>query len=279
MPLLAHEGPALADLERTPLPTDLPVRAGVFALPDAKHPGRLALLMATDAASVTFQPDAAAQTWRTDFTLLARIKDASGEVVRKASQPYRLSGPAAQLEASKRGDILFFRQPELPPGTYTLESVVHDALGQKAGATTSTFVVPQMKPGALVVSSLLIVRRSEKVPASERGGDNPLYFGDLLLYPNLGEVLRKSADKTLPFFMTVDPAPGSAPAATLEILQKGQALAQLPMELSKPDAAGRISHVGQLPLASFPAGQYVLRVTVSQGPQKEARDAPFTVVE
>ena len=157
---------------------------------------------------------------------------------------------------------------------------MHDALGQKAGATTSTFVVPQVKPGALVVSSLLIVRRSEKVPASERGGDNPLYFGDLLLYPNLGEVLRKSADKTLPFFMTVDPAPGSAPAATLEILQKeGPALAQLPMELSKPDAAGRISHVGKLPLASFPAGQYVLRVTVSQGPQKEARDAPFTVVE
>ena len=279
LPLLAHEGPALANLDRTPLPTEVPVRAGVFSLPDVKHPGRLALLVATDAASVTFQPDAAAGTWRTDFTLLARIKDSTGQVVRKASQPYRLSGPAAQLEASKRGDILFFRQPDLPPGTYTLESVVHDALSKKAGVATSSFVVPPVKPGALVASSLLIVRRSEKLPAGEKTADNPLYFGDLLLYPNLGEPLRKSTDKTLSFFLTVDPAPGGAPTATLEILQKGQSLAQLPMELSKPDATGRIAHAGQLPLASFPPGQYVLRTTVSQGAQKEARDATFTVVE
>jgi len=279
LPLLAHEGPALANLDRTPLPTEVPVRAGVFSLPDAKHPGRLALLVATDAASVTFQPDAAAGTWRTDFTLLARIKDSAGQVVRKASQPYRLSGPAAQLEASKRGDILFFRQPDLPPGTYTLESVVHDALSKKAGVANSSFVVPPVKPGTLVASSLLIVRRSEKLPAGEKTADNPLYFGDLLLYPNLGEPLRKSADKTLSFFLTVDPVPGSAPTATLEILQKGQPLAQLPMEMSKPDATGRIAHAGQLPLASFPPGQYVLRTTVSQGTQKEARDATFTVVE
>jgi VWFA-related protein len=279
LPLLAHEGPALANLDRTPLPTEVPVRAGVFSLPDAKHPGRLALLVATDAASMTFQPDAAAGTWRTDFTLLARIKDSAGQVVRKASQPYRLSGPAAQLEASKRGDILFFRQPDLPSGTYTLESVVYDALSKKAGVATSSFVVPPVKPGALVASSLLIVRRSEKLPAGEKTADNPLYFGDLLLYPNLGEPLRKSTDKTLSFFLTIDPAPGSAPTATLEILQKGQALAQLPMELSKPDATGRIAHAGQLPLASFPPGQYVLRTTVSQGAQKEARDAAFTVVE
>ena len=248
-------------------------------MPDAKHPGRIALLVATDAASLTFQPDAQAQTWRTDFTVLARIRNASGDVVRKASQPYRMSGPAAQLEASKRGDVLFFRQPDLPPGTYTLESAVHDALDQKAGASTSSFVVPAVTPGALVASSLLIVRRTEKIPAAERSADNPLYFGDLLLYPNIGEPLRKAADKTLAFFLTVDPAPGAPPTAALEILQKGQSLAQLPMELTKPDASGRIAHAGQLPLASFPAGQYVLRVTVSQGAQKEARDATFTVVE
>jgi hypothetical protein len=279
LPLLAYEGPALANLDRTPLPTDVPVRAGVFSLPDAKHPGRLALLVATDAASVTFQPDPAAGTWRTDFTLLARIKDSTGQVVRKASQPYRLTGPAAQLEASRRGDILFFRQPDLPPGTYTLESVVHDALSKKAGVVTSSFVVPSVKPGTLTASSLLIVRRSEKLPAGEKTADNPLYFGDLLLYPNLGEPLRKSTDKTLSFFLTIDPSPGSAPTATLEILQKGQALAQLPMELSKADPSGRIAHAGQLPLASFPPGQYVLRTTISQGAQKEARDATFTVVE
>ena len=45
------------------------------------------------------------------------------------------------------------------------------------------------------------------------------------------------------------------------------------------DPDGRISHPGQLPLASFPPGDYVLRVTISQGAQKEAREAAFKVVD
>jgi VWFA-related protein len=279
LPILAYEGPALAALERKPLPADLPLRAGVFPMPGPKRPGRLALLAAVEAPSLTFQSDATSGAWRTDFTVLARIRDASGEIVRKASQPYKLSGPSDQLAAAKRGDVLFFRQPDLPPGTYTLEAVVNDALGQKAGATTKSFVVPEAKPGAMVASSLVIVHRTEKVPANERTGDNPLYFGELLLYPNLGEPLGKAKDKTLSFYFTIDPAPGGVPSATLEIVQGAQSLAQLPMDLPKPDATGRISHVAQLPLASFPPGSYILRITLTQGGQKEVRDAPFTVVE
>ena len=107
------------------------MRAGVFALPSAKQPGRLALLVGTDLPAVKFEQDASAQTWKTDFTVLARVKDAEGEIIRKASQPYKLNGPAAQLEPAKRGDVLFFRQPSLPPGTYTLEAVVHDALDRR----------------------------------------------------------------------------------------------------------------------------------------------------
>ena len=45
------------------------------------------------------------------------------------------------------------------------------------------------------------------------------------------------------------------------------------------DPDGRISHPGQLPLASFPPGDYVLRVTISQSAQKEAREAAFRVVD
>ena len=125
----------------------------------------------------------------------------------------------------------------------------------------------------------MIVHRTERVPATERRGDNPLYFGDLLLYPNLGEPLGKAKDKTLSFYLIVDPASGGVASATLEIMQGTQSLAQLPMELPKPDTSGRISHVAQLPLASFPPGSYVLRITLTQGGQKEVRDAPFTVVE
>jgi hypothetical protein len=123
------------------------------------------------------------------------------------------------------------------------------------------------------------VRRTEKVPASERTDDNPLYFGELLLYPSLGEPFSKSRDKTLSFYYTAQPASARRPAATLEILQKGQSLAQLPLQLPPPGADGRIQHTAQLPLENFPAGEYTLRVNVTQGTAKETRDATFTVIE
>ena len=280
IPLLAYEAPAMAALDRTPLPKELPVRAGAFPMPDPQGNGRLALLVAADTTTLTFKPDGQNKAWQTDFTVLARIKDASGEVVRKASQPYRLSGPMGELESARRGDVLFYRQPDLPPGTYTLEAVVHDALGGKAGAASAPLVVPAPRPGAPVVSSLIIVRRTEKVPAGERATDNPLFVGDLLLYPNLGEPLRKSVEKTVSFFLRVNPAAGgAAPTATLELLSGKQVIGQVPMELAKPNAAGVIEQSSQLPLGNFPAGTYGLRITISQGTEKVVREAGFTVVE
>ena len=215
LPLLAYEAPAIAALERTPLPKDLPVRGGAFSFPDAKKPGRLALLVGADAS--TLQVDTAADVYKTDFTILARIKNAQGEVIRKASQPYKLTGPAAQAASVKQGDVLFFREPDLPPGQYTVDYVVSDNLAKKAGAGSVPLVVPDVKPGQLTVSSLVIVHRAEKMPAAEQP-DNPLHVGDLLLYPNIGEPLKKSVDKGLSFYIAITPAAGQPPpTAVLEL--------------------------------------------------------------
>jgi VWFA-related protein len=278
LPLLSYEGPALAALERTPLPKDMPARGGVFNFPDASHPGRLALLVATDASAI--QVDTTPSAYKTDFTILARIRNAQGEVVRKASQPYRLTGPAAQVQAVKQGDVLFFRQPDLPPGQYTVEYAVADALSKRVGAGSVPLLVPDVKAGQLAVSSLVLVRRTEKVPANQRNGDNPLYLGDLLLYPNLGEPVKKGTDKTVSFFLRVMPAGSGSPiSAVLELTQGTQAVGQVPMELAKPNAAGVIEQSSQLPLANFPPGSYGLRIAISQGAEKAVREATFTVVD
>jgi VWFA-related protein len=157
--LLEYEAPALAALGRSPAPTDLPMRAAALAFPDGDQ-GRVAVLAATDAAALRFVADAATGKYRTDFSILARIVNARGEVVRKASQPYRLSGPADQIDAAKRGEVLFFRQPSLEPGTYSLEVAVHDALATRSSVHRSTFVVPETKSASLQVSSLVLVRRA-----------------------------------------------------------------------------------------------------------------------
>jgi hypothetical protein len=279
LPLLRYEGPALAALERSPLPADLPVRAAAFVFPQPKKPSRVAVLVATKGSALTFDTSSTNQGYRTDFTVLARIRDANGEVVRKGSQPYRLTGPVAQVDAVKRGDVLFFRQPELAAGSYTLEYVVHDALATRAGAGSMPVLVHDTRRG-LQVSSLVIVQRTERVPQAERGDGNPLYYGDLLLYPSLGEALSKSASKALSFYFTILPAAGApAPTAVLELLQGGGAIGKVPLQLPSPTADGLIQQVSQLPLASLAPGDYQLRITVTLGASAETRTASFRVVE
>lgn len=277
LPLLAYEAPAIAALERTPLPRDLPVLGGVFSFPDPKKPGRLALLVAADASAI--QVNTVADAYQTDFTILARIKNAQGSVIRKASQPYKLTGPAAQAGNVKQGEVLFFREPELAPGQYTLDYVVSDNLAQKAGAGSATLVVPEVKPGQLVVSSLVVVRRAEKIAPAEQP-DNPLHVGDLLLYPNIGEPLKKSVDKGLSFYIAITPAAGQpAPVAVLELSAGPQTIGQVPMQLAAPGADGRIRNSAQLPLANFPPGDYGLKVIVTQGSAKEVREARVKITD
>jgi VWFA-related protein len=275
LPLLSHEGPALAALDRTPLPAEVPVRAGAFVFPQPRSmEARVAVLVATDGGVLAVDADKSKGTARTDFTILSRLKDASGEVVRKASQPYRLTAPAANL----RGEVLFFRQPTLPLGTYTLEYVVHDGLGQRAGAGTMPVVVPDARTGQPQVSSLMIVRRTERVPTGERDATNPLYYGDLLLYPNLGEPISKRETPTISFAFTV--VLGTNPVlASLALSQGERTLGETTLPTGTPDANGVIWHVSQLPLAGLPAGEYSLTVTVTGGGHTETRRATFRTTD
>ena len=223
--------------------------------------------------------DTAADVYKTDFTILARIRNAQGEVIRKASQPYKLTGPAAQAGSVKQGDVLFFREPDLPPGQYTVDYVVADNLAKKAGAGSVPLVVPDVKPGGLEVSSLIVVHRAEKIAKTEQP-DNPLHVGDLLLYPNIGEPLRKSVDKGLSFYIAITPAAGQpAPVAVLELSAGTQTIGQVPMQLAAPGPDGRIRNSAQLPLANFPPGDYGLKVIVTQGSAKEAREAKVKITE
>ncbi len=278
LPLFAYEGPALAALDRTTAPADLPLRAAAYVFPERRG-SRVAVLAATDASALRFDTDGTTRKFRTDFTILARIVNARGEVVRKASQPYRLSGAVEQVERAKRGEILFFRKPTLEPGVYTLEIAVHDALASRSAVHRSSFAVPETKPASLQISSLVLVGRAERVKPGEGDKDNPLYMGDVLLYPNLGEPIHKSREKAASFFLVATPGPGTAARGEIEVRQDDRTIANAPAPLPATGSSGRIEHVIQLPLQQLAPGRYVLRLTVTQGNAREVRDAAFTIVD
>jgi VWFA-related protein len=275
IPLVGHELRAVADLERMPPPAQIPLRTGAFVFPQGTGDSRVAILLSTTGRALTFEPTSAG--YRTDFTLLARVRDVHGDVVRKASQPYRLTGAAADRDRAQSGDVLFYRQPTLPPGTYTLDVVADDAIAKRGGVSHVAVTVPSPAAGPRV-SDLVIVGRTEKLAPGELADDNVLAVNGVQLYPNLGEPLRKSVDRTLPFYVVILPN-GSTPTATLTLGQNEKTLATLPVTLAAPDASGRIQQVGQLPLASIPPGAYQLTLTISGGAASIVRSAVFSVVQ
>jgi hypothetical protein len=150
----------------------------------------------------------------------------------------------------------------------------YDAPTGKAGVQRATFVVPP-DDGKLRLSSLLLVKRAEKVGEDPKTA-TPLQYGEMLLYPNLGEPVSKGADKRLAFAVTVYPARGgSPPKLTVEVLQKGRALAQIPAELPAADPKGRVQFMNALPLEALPPGEYELKVTAADGQSSASRSARF----
>ena len=276
VPVLRFESNVLAALAATPRPTQIPIRAATFEFPEADGRSRVTIFLKVAGSGVAYYVDDAKTAWQTHFTILARVVDASGDVVRKGSQPYRLTGPAKDVHVARQGDILFYRQPTLDPGRYTLEYSLYDELSGQAGTGTLPLEVAARDRSALAMSSLVIVDRAEAVPAAEKDADNPLYLGDTLIYPNLGTPVARSARGSLVFYYT---ARGGRPSLTgrVELLQDGRVLATRELQVPKADDTGLVQQANELPLDDVDAGPYELRVTLADGASMAARTAPFVL--
>ena len=271
MPVNSWEAPALGALEQKPVPNAFPVRATSLLFPEQNRPGLAPVIVTFKTESITFQPTSDGKSYTSDVTVLVRLRDAQEHVARQMSQHYEINGPIADLARAKNGEVLFYREPELAPGVYTLEAVVHDAPAGKSSVRFSTLEIPKHDAGRLRMSSLLLVKHGEKLAEKDRRADNPLLVNDTLVYPNLGEPVSK-ASKEVGFYFSIYPVKGGLPPeSTLEILQGGSAVARFPMTLSRVDGAGRIQQVGRLPLAQLAPGTYELRAIVKQGTEQATR--------
>jgi VWFA-related protein len=275
----AYEAPAVAMLDSGRLPNAFPVRAGGLVFPNRQGTAVVPIIVKVNTSSLAFEVDGARATYSGQVAVVARIRDARGDVIHKLSQQYVLSGDEKDVEAARRGEILFYREPKLPPGVYELESIVYDIVSNKASARVSTITVPEFGRGGLQMSSVMIVAKTEKVDEVSPATEAPLYFGNILLYPNLGDPVDKLADGELAFYFSLYPDKGRAVTkATLSLLRNGRQVAEAPLEVGEsPQSAERVQHVGKLPLAALPAGTYELKVSVSDGRSSQARSAYFTI--
>lgn len=195
---------------------------------------------------------------------------------RRASRTH-LSGRLNELDAARRGEILFYREPTLDPGVYTVEVAVVDGLGPRASTRVATLEIPRASVSDLRMSSVVLIGKAERV-SEGRDPANPLYVGDLLFYPNAGEPVSRSGDKQLAFFYTVYPGTGfTALESDIELQRNGRILVRTPVTLGPRDVQGRIQQVSRLPLSPLTPGTYEVRVHVRDGRTTLTRSAFFRV--
>jgi VWFA-related protein len=267
----SYEAPALALLDRTPLPNAFPVNAAAFNFPDPDRPGLSPVAVRVSTSSLQFVVDPYRATYSAQTAVVVRIRDAEGHQVQTLSQEYLLTGDAKDVEAAKKGEILFYREPDLVPGVYSVESIVFDAAADRGSVRITTLTVPKLAPSAPGMSSLVIVSHSEELGAADVTSASPLAVGRTLLYPNLGESILNGSSRELPFFFTLY-NPGADAKASVQLLRNGQVLADAPLPLAVPSGP-RVQHVGRLPIGALPAGTYELRIKVGE----QSRSAYFTL--
>jgi hypothetical protein len=280
-PILPYEAPAVAVLDRGgPRPEAFPVRAVGLVFPRKGPVSQVPVLVQVPGRAVKYAPDRLQKDLLSgDLAIVVRVRNEYQQEVSRLSQHFQLSTPTAKLPAAQAGDILFYREADLPPGRYTLEAVAYDATATAASVRSFPLEVPGPAASGATLSSLVLISRIEQVPTSERDPKNPLYYGETLVYPNMGEPFRKSAVKALGFFFTARDT-GAARKALLEVAQGSQITGRLTMDLPAPDAEGRLQYAGALPLTGFATGPYELRLSLLEGDKRLAsRAAPFTVAE
>jgi VWFA-related protein len=278
-PVNTWEAPALGVLDRRPVPNNIPVRTGALIFPDKTHPGVVPVLVDLKTEPMSFPETDDKRGFKSDFAVVVRFLGSKDEVVRKVGQHYEMAADMDKLDLAKNSEVLFYREPELPPGVYTMQTIVYDHPSGKASVRYATVDVPKVDASKLRMSSFVIVKKAEKVRPDEPK-DGPLFVNDVLVYPNLGSDVSKAAEKDLGFFFTVYPGTSKEPTiGALELLQNGKLLAQLPLQFGPPDAAGRIQELGRLPIAELPPGTYELRGVAKQGSEQVYKSAMVRIVE
>ena len=278
LPMLDYEAPAIAAARNWKTgSTQNVIRSTALSYPMAGKHG-LTLVLA-EAPMSAFNSVAADNKTYTDFSIVALVRDESEQIIQKLSQHYELSGTIQDLESPKKGNVLFYRETQLPPGKYRVQVIAYDTTTSQANVSETPLEIVGTDETKPRLSSVAVLKRAERLTSGEQQQDRPLRFGELLVYPNLGEKIDRTAAKQLAYFFTAWPGKSSTKPlqVTLEILQNNRRVGKTSGELPPADDRGQIKYASSFALDKLSPGVFELKVTVSDGVSSTSRSTSFSV--
>jgi len=271
-PLQPFETLGLAVLNSKEKPHAFDFRSGVFHFRKDGANSQGALVFEIPGASLAATPRPDRGTHVVHASLVALVKDASGQVVDKFSldAPYEI--PDANLQAVRATPLMYTHPLSLAPGRYTVETALLDREAGHASAGSLPFEMPEAGK-TIRLSSAMLLQRVEPLTTAPDTSD-PLVFQGKRLVPYVGDALTADAKPFLYFVVYPDPSIAEKPKLQVEFQVDGQVLENQTSALPAPDASGAIPLIIH---AATHSGNCELKITAIQGSESASEKVAYTI--
>jgi VWFA-related protein len=269
--LAPFEIAALTALNARPQPHAFDLYSGAFRFRSNGTSSQYAIAFEWPAANLSATPQPDQMNHRLHVSVLALVKDRSGQVVAKISQDFPTEVTDERLAALRASTITYTHPIRLPPGRYTVETAVVDREGGQS--STNLFQIDNPEGTGVGLSNVVLVQRIETV-TGQRDTSDPFQFRGGRAVPELATTLPPGAHPSVYFVVYPDKSKTEKPRIGVQVLLGGQVIARQTSDLPAPDASGAIPMV----IRAVPGpGDYELRITALQGSDSVEQSLKYSI--
>jgi VWFA-related protein len=272
-PARAFELPLFKELSSQVVRHEFAHNAALVPLRQAPEGIEHALLVETPLGELHVEEDPQAGVCRMHGAALAILRDAQGKVIDRFSMDAPFRGALDREEAYRKSPWLMEEKVVLPPGIYSLETVVADKLGSRVSARRQRITVDPWGAGPHV-SGLAYVRRV--VPATP-GAPRAFQSADKVVEPGLDERLAGGSGSAATIHFLIQSTQGSKGPLRVEaeIIRGSETVSR--GTLFQGAVAAETPLTAKLDCSSLAGGEYDVRVTATDGAMSASASLPLIV--
>ncbi len=258
-------------LDATPQPHTFDFHTVAFHFQNEGANSRGMLYFEVPAQTFSAAPGAN-QTHEVHPSLMALIKDSTGQVVDKYSYDHAYYFPDDKLKAALATPIVYTHPLSLPAGHYTVETAILDREAGRASTNVTQFDNPETK--GVGMSSLMAIQSVENTDKPDAA--DPMQFQGKVLVPLLNKTAHAGTPYLLYFTVYPEPSNSEKPTAQVEVSADGKVV----IPETAVDLMGEGGMLRGLLRGPKIAGNLQVKVTVSQGSLPPvAQTLDYTVVK
>jgi GWxTD domain-containing protein len=218
--------------------------------------------------------------------LYGRITTLSRRSVNWFEDTVQVEVPAELLQKAMNGQSVYFKSVPLAPGTYRLNIVAKDVVGNTMNNYEMPLHVPQYDDDTIGSSSLILADKIERLPTNSIGA-GPFVIRSSKVRPRVDETFKQDEKMGIytEFYNLGMDAKTKKPSGTINYQIVNDATKKTVVDVNQdlstvPNASAFLVTVERmLPLKNFASGKYTLKIVLTDKLKNQTinQAAPFTV--